>query len=807
MENSNLKFSVDYDNCKTNEKSIIVGKKYRFTVLTERLIRLEYNEEGIFEDRPTEFALNRNFPLCQFTVKEDAGFLQISTKYFNLEYQKEKHFLGTKVFPGAYLRVTLNNSDRSWYYNHPEVRNYGGSNVSLDDFSGSLKLDNGLYSSDGFASIDDSYSMVLNENGIFEARTTKGIDIYLFVYRKDFGLCLSDYYKLTTLPDLIPRYTLGVWWSKNISYSEQDIKTVVENFASLQIPISVFLLDSPWNIKNKYNDKTLKTGFTFNGQYIKNPTDIITFLHNNNIRIGLNIDPSDGITSMEPKYQIVKEYLQTEDELIPYNPENIKWVEAYLKVFIEPLKNVGIDIFWIDYNPIKNDLQKLFLLNYYHIKYMEQFKNIRPVILSRNSKIAPHKYPICYSGRTITSWNTLKQLPFYNSSAANSGISWWSHDIGGFYKGIEDPELYLRYIQFGTYSPIFRISSDNGKYYKKEPWKLDYKTQNIAKEYFTLRYRLIPYIYSESYKFYKKGVPLIQPLYYKVPTLYDDPKTKNQYYFGSQMLVSPIIEKKDTLMNRVIHRFYLPKGIWYDFKTGKKYIGGKDNVFFYKDEDYPVFVLAGSIIPMAIPNSLNDTDVPSKMEIQVFPGNDNKYELYEDDGKTQSYKDGFYTITTIEYNYRRNDYAVAIKPTSGRSGILPNKRDYKIRFKNVKKAETVIAYVNDTQIPTISYEDDNDFIIEVENVPTTEKLIVNCRGRDIELESVKLINQDIDDIISDLPIETLKKERISNIMFSRELPIKKKRIEIRKLKKIGIDQMFIRLFLKLLEYVESTIKE
>ena len=194
---------------------------------------------------------------------------------------------------------------------------------------------------------------------------------------------------------------------------------------------------------------------------------------------------------MEPKYQIVKEYLQTEDELIPYNPENIKWVEAYLKVFIEPLKNVGIDIFWIDYNPITNDLQKLFLLNYYHIKYMEQFKNIRPVILSRNSKIAPHKYPICYSGRTITSWNTLKQLPFYNSSAANSGISWWSHDIGGFYKGIEDPELYLRYIQFGTYSPIFRISSDNGKYYKKEPWKLDYKTQNIAKEYFTLRYRLI----------------------------------------------------------------------------------------------------------------------------------------------------------------------------------------------------------------------------------------------------------------------------------------------------------------------------
>lgn len=806
MADSSLNFTVDYLNSKSNEKSIIKGHKYRFTILTERLIRFEYNENGIFEDRPTEFAWNRNFPLAEYDIKEDSKFLQITTKYFNVEYQKEKHFLGTKVFPGAYLRVTLNNTDRSWYYKHPEVRNYGGSNVSLDDFTGTLKLDNGLYSADGFASFDDSNNMVINEDGILVDRENKGIDIYLFAYRKDFGMCLSDYFKLTTLPNLIPRYTLGVWWSKNIEYTELEIKKVVENFANLQIPISVFLLDKPWHINNKYKDKVLNTGFTFNGEYIKDPKEIITFLHNNNVRVGINIDPSQGITESEPKFQIIKEYLESNSELIPYSPKALKWIESYLKVFIDPLNDLGVDLFWLDYKPKKDELQKLSLLNYYHTKYMEKDKNIRPVILSRNAKIAPHRYPICYSGRTITSWDTLKQLPFYNSSAANAGISWWSHDIGGFYKGIEDPELYLRYIQFGTYSPILRISSDKGKYYKKEPWKLDYKTQNITKEYLTLRYKLIPYIYSESYKFYKRGVPLIQPLYYKVPTLYDDSKTKNQYYFGSQMLVSPIIEKKDNLMNRVIHRFYLPKGIWYDFKTGKRYIGGKDNVFFYKDEDYPVFVLAGSLIPMSIPKVLNDTDVPKKMEIQVFPGNDNRYELYEDDGKTQNYKDGFYTITTIEYNYRKNDYALAIKPTAGRSGILPDKRDYKIRFKNVKKADTVIAYVNDIQIPTISYEDDNDFIIEVENVPTTEKLIVNCRGKDIELETIKLINQDIDDIISDLPIETLKKEKISDIMFS-DLPIKKKRIEIRKLKKIGIDQMYIRLFLKLLEYVESTIKD
>lgn len=805
MNNSNLNFPVDYLNNKSSEKSVVKGNKYRFTILSERLIRFEYNENGIFEDRPTEFAWNRNFPLVEFEIKEDQTFLQIKTKYFNVEYQKEKPFLESKFYPGSYLRVNLNNTDRSWYYKHPEVRNYGGSNVSLDDFEGSLKLDNGLYSADGFASYDDSNNMVLNENGVFIERENKGIDIYLFAYRKDFGLCLKDYFKLTTNPPMIPRYALGVWWGKNTNYSDLDIKKVLEKFADIKIPISVFLLDKTWNVKNKYNDTTLKTGFSFNEKYIHDPKDLTTFLHNNNVKVGINVDPSDGITNTEPKFEIIRQYLGINDNIIPFSPKVLRWVESYLKVLIQPIKELGFDFFWIDYKPKNNDLDNLFLLNHYHIKSMQEDENIRPLILSRNAKVAPHRYPICYSGRTISSWNTLRELPFYNSSAANAGISWWSHDIGGFYKGIEDPELYIRYIQFGTFSPILRISSDEGKYYKKEPWKLDYKTQSITKDYLNLRYKLIPYIYSEGYKFHKNLVPLIQPIYYKIPTLYDDKKTRNQYYFGSQMLISPILEKKDELINRVVHRFYLPKGTWYNFNDGKKYIGGGDNIFFYKDEDYPVFVPEGAIIPMALTKNLNDTVIPEKMEIQIFPGQNNFYNLYEDDGTTMNYQKGLYTITTIEYNYRKNDYAVAIRPTSGQSGILPAKRHYVVRFRNVKKADIVIAYINEMQVPTLSYEDGNDFVVEIKDVLTTEKLVLNCKGRNIELESLRLINQDIDEIISDLPIETLKKEKISNIMFS-DLPIKKKRIEIRKLKKDKVDPIFIRLFLKLLEYVESNIK-
>jgi len=799
-------FCFDMTHGKANEENVIKGNKYRFTVLTERLIRFEYSETGEFVDSLTSFAWNRDFPKCEFTVKQDDKYLEITTKYFKVEYQKEREFIGPKTFPGAYLRVTLENADRVWYYGHPEVRNYGGSNVSLDNFEGEFKLENGLYSADGFATIDDSNSMIFEETGNLVPKSNKSTDIYLFAYRKDFGLCLKDYYTLTSYPNMIPRYALGNWWSKNERYNNNDVISVIERFKKEEIPISIFLFDRPWHFEREYNNNKLKSGFTFNNEILKNPKDLIKYIHSNNIVVGVNIDPSDGIHRDEFNFEKAKGYLGITEDIIKFNPSSARWVDVYLKLFVHIVENYGVDFFWIDYKPNRKELNNLFLLNHYHTMDVERVKHKRPMILSRNSKVASHRYPICYSGRTITSWNTLKNLPFYNSSATNSGIAWWSHDIGGFHNGIEDSELYIRYIQFGVFSPILRFSSETGKYYKKEPWKQDYKTLEIARDYLQLRHRLIPYIYSEGYKYHKTGTPLIKPLYYDIPEMYDDSKVRNQYYFGKELLIAPIIEKKESVMNRVIQRFYLPKGIWYDFKTGKKFPGGRDYVSFYKDEDYPVFASEGSIIPMVWGNNINSTKVPENLEIQIFPGKSNTYHLYEDDGITTLYKDGYYLVTSIDYNYRESNYTVIIRPLEGKTGIIPEKRNYKVRFRNVKQANDVIVYVNDKEVIPKSYVEDTDFIVEVKDVPTIGQLTINCKGKDIEIDAVRLINEDIDSIISDIPIETTIKEQINAIMFG-ILPIKKKRIEIRKLKKQKVDDLFIRLFLKLLEYVETNIKK
>ncbi len=255
-------------------------------------------------------------------------------------------------------------------------------------------------------------------------------------------------------------------------------------------------------------------------------------------------------------------------------------------------------------------------------------------------------------------------------------------------------------------------------------------------------------------------------------------------------------------MNRVVHRFYMPEGIWYDFFTGKKYPGNNNYVSFYKDQNYPVFAKAGSIIPLGYNDNINDTTPPKNMEIHFFPGISNEYLLYEDDGQSSLYKKGFYLLTKIEYNYMPSNYTVILRALEGKSGIVPEYRNYKLIFRNAKKATDVIVYENKEEIKCKSYVSGPDFIVEIENVKSINQLTVNCKGKDIEFDPTSLINDDIAGILDDLQIETLMKEKIDDIIFS-DLPIKKKRIAIRKLGRKGLDSKFVKLFLRLLEYIST----
>lgn len=784
----------------SNNEAIFLGNNYRITILTERLLRLEYHPNGIFYDNRTQWVSFRNFPKPDFEVNQDEKYLVIKTKYFTLSYTKGKNFDGGKLVPSANLKIDLNGTERSWFYKHPEVKNYKGLMISLDGSENDLKLHNGLYSLDGFSTIDDSDTYIYNDKGELLKRREPGIDIYLFMYGNDFDLALQDYFKLTGMPPMIPRYALGNWWCRDLEYSQDDILAVVNSFEKRQIPLSIFLLDKNWHIRTTENNKVLDTGYTFNKNLISNPKELIDKLHEKNIRVGLQYNPTDGIYPHEDNYSQISDFFKVLDnKIIAFDPLNPVLLKAINRFLLTPLRDIGVDFFWNDYKKTNNGTDGIWFINHYLLNTSKEDKSYRPMTLSRSGLIVPHLQPITYYGKTLVGWEMLRKIPQLNQSAANIGVSWLSHDVAGNFGGIEEEELYIRSIELATFSPILRFHAPQGRYYRKEPWRWNAKTLEIVDNYLNLRHKMIPYNYSKAYNYHKNGIPIIRPLYYDYHWVYDDPTYKNQYFFG-ELMVSPILDKKDLLMNRTVHRFFIPEGVWYDFKTGKKFPGNKEYVSFFREEDYPVFAKRGAIIPLNRTEELNYTGNPKSLEIHIFPGESHTFDLYEDDGISQMYQDGKYIVTQIDYNYLPNNYTVIIRTIEGGRGIIDDYRDYKIRFRNTKKATDVIAYFNNTPVEITSYIDDADFVVEVKHVPSVGQLTINCKGRDIEIDAVRLINDDIDSILLDLPINTVLKEKISSIMFS-DLPLKNKRIEIRKLKKYNLTREYIKLFLKLLEYI------
>ena len=770
---------------KCKKENIILGKKYRISILTDRLIRLEYNKDGKFEDRATQRVIYRNFPKVNYTVTQSETLIQVVSSYFTIDYVKEQSFVGSKVAPGSTLKITLNGTDRTWNYNHPEARNFGAISYSLDDFHGKIKYEKGLYSTDGFCFIDDSNSLVLNENGNFVSRTDQEFDFYVFMYKKDFGLCLQDYYKLTGYPMMIPRYSLGNWWYKDSNYTNKDICALIKKFNEEDIPLSVFMLGNKWHLEND--------AFSVNSNVL-DTVSLKQFLAGKGIKLGLSIDSDASIGQGTLTYQKIGNVTEN-GKSFSFLPINNNKLNIYISYIVNSLINSGVDIFKINYNNPKDRLS-LALLNHYHYTDEKIALSKRSIVLSRNHNVAIHRYGVIFTGKTNVDWNTLAVLPRYNSSASNIGISYIANAIGGYYNGIENFELFIRYIQFGVFSSLFILASDDGKYYRREPWRWNLSQKEIIKKYMKLRYKLIPYIYTESYIYYKSGSPIIQPLYYKYPKIYDEPIYINQYFFGQSMLVCPITKKKNSVMDRVVQRLFIPEGVWYELESGKKFPGNKYYMNFYKDEDYPVFCKEGSIIVMSLDDN---TENPVNLEVNVFPGCSGEYRLYEDDGITDNFKNGNFAITEYKFNYAKDKYEFIIDPVSCQ-GLVPDFRNYKVRFRNTNSASiTVSDGANNVNASALI--EGNDLIVDIPNVSSGQKIIVTCFGDNLENSTLRLINDDIKGILEDLEIKTTLKEKIDDVLFC-DLPIRKKRIAIRKLRRKGLEVKYMKIFLSLLEYID-----
>lgn len=702
------------------DAAIIQGEKYRFTVLTEEMIRLEYCEDGKFEDRATQCVIDRKFKVPEYQVIENEESLEIITDKIHLVYNKQKF---TDYGLSVQVRGNISVYHSIWHFGE-EATDLRGTARTLDEADGAIELEHGIISRFGYGILDDSRSLVITEDGWVEPRKEDCIDIYFLGYGHEYEHCLKDYYHLTGKTPLLPRYALGNWWSRFYRYNDQEYKALMTRFEKEEIPFSVSVIDMDWHLVDidpKYGSGW--TGYTWNKELFPDPKEFMTWLHDHGLKVTLNVHPAGGVQAHEEKYKEMAEAMGRDwekEEPVNFDVTDQKFLKAYFEYLHHPNEEEGVDFWWLDWQ--QGGLSKipgldpLWMLNHYH--YLDSGRRgKRRLTFSRYAGMGSHRYPVGFSGDTIISWESLAFQPYFTANASNVGYGWWSHDIGGHMKGYRDEELSTRWIQFGVFSPIMRLHSSNSAFTGKEPWNYNAVSENIMKRYLKLRHEMIPYLYTMNYHASHDGQPLIRPMYYLEPEQPEAYEVPNEYYFGTELVVCPITEPTDKAAGTACVKAWIPEGKWYDIFSGLKYDGGRMLELYRSLEDIPVLAKEGAIIPLTdLTEYTNSVENPKELAVKIVPGKKNAFILMEDTGDTCEDKEENWAQTKLEWI---NENEFIIHPANGNLDVIPKCRTWKMEFYGIADVDNLEVTVGGKAIETERIYDEKRHICQV-NIPETE---------------------------------------------------------------------------------------
>lgn len=696
---------------KARAKAIVTAQNVRFTVLTDRIIRIEYNKDNIFEDRPSQVIWHRDQPVPTFKKKVTDQVVEIETDYIHLVYK-----IGSSGFTSKNLSIKLKQNKVAWRYGDSAAKagNLKGTARTLDGVAGKTKLEDGLVSTSGWSILDDSKTLVFDENGWLVSRASKeslkvsktfrdSIDIYFFGYGQDIPALLRDYTRIAGDIPMIPRYILGNWWSRYWAYTQDELKLLMQEFQEREVPLAVCIVDMDWHITKTGNESPGWTGYTWNRELFPDPQGFISWLHSQGLRTALNLHPADGVHPHEERYQDMARWMEYDPESkahVPFDISDPRFMQGYFEILHHPYENPplpmgegnpkgrvrdsGVDFWWMDWQQgtesrVKG-LDPLWGLNHLHYQDHGRDEKRRPFVFSRWGGLGNHRYPIGFSGDTVIEWSSLAFQPYFTSTAANVAYGWWSHDIGGHFFEDGTPELYLRWVQFGVLSPIFRLHSSNMPALDRRPWgNKPERIYHAARDAMQLRHALIPYIYSMAWRAHRTGISLVTPMYYGNMDSADAFKAKDQYYFGSELIAAPVLKPANSKTEIATQKVWFPEGIWFNFFTGGRIAGQAWHSVKAGLEDIPVFAKAGAIVPLAPKVGWGGIENPQELDLYIFPGADNHFELYEDDGETTDYRRGKYAITP--FTLKKNKFT--IHKASGDTSLIPTRRTYRIHLRGV----------------------------------------------------------------------------------------------------------------------------
>ncbi len=458
---------------KADNRAAAVCGRARFTVLTDRLIRCEHSPDGAFEDRPSQHFWHRRREAPRFEIQTGKDGWRITTASLELHYRE-----APEGFTPETLSIKLLETGNEWCYGQEDPGNLRGTCRMLDGCNGGLhmptgrpaRLAPGLLSRSGWSVVDDSASPVFNGEGFLEPRPRRQLDFHFFGYGRDYAACLRDFYAVTGRPPLIPKWALGLWWSRWAKYTSADIERLITEFEKHGLPLSVFVIDMDWHLEGW-------TGYTWNPDFFPDPEGFFRRIHGKGTRACLNLHPASGVGPHEEAYEAMARHMgmdPSSKERVPFDIADPRFIEGYFKYLHHPREAEGVDFWWIDWQQGKESklagLDPLFYLNHLHARDLARDGTKRPFILSRYCGVSGHRYPAGFSGDTYVTWEGLRYQVYFTATAANAGFGCWSHDIGGFARGVPDEELYVRWVQFGCFSPVFRFHNCGDPDLDYRPW-------------------------------------------------------------------------------------------------------------------------------------------------------------------------------------------------------------------------------------------------------------------------------------------------------------------------------------------------
>lgn len=586
----------------------------------------------------------------------------------------------------------------------------GGWYRALDHISGPRSLHSGLLTTDGWYLLDDTSSAILNSDGTVSPRPAHGgqpyQDAYFFGYGKAYKQGLSDLNSLTGPSVLLPQKAYGVWFSRYFDYSAADYQnTLIPQFRAHQTPLDYLVIDTDFKSPSTWN------GWNWRSNRFPNPQAFLDWTAQQGLSVSLNIHAS--IENNDPRFAAAN---ATAGGLVHNGGSNyiFDWSNPnHLRAYFDlhaPFEQQGVRQWWLDWccdnsfasNPgVTPDAW----INGQYAR-RDTARGLRGYAFSRMG--ASHqqygsRYPtgpwaerrstMHFTGDTWDTWELLAFLvEFTAAEGAALGLSNVSHDIGSFHGGHLPNDMYARWVQFGTFQPIDRLHSDHGD---RLPWNYPGAAQASAEKFLRLREALVPYTYTLARQAYDTGVPIVRAMYLNYPDNSEAYQYKQQYMYGDDVLVAPIVTPNNSggVGSSTV---WFPPGTWTDYFTGARYHGPTTAVVSRNLSQMPVFLRDGGIMVERTDYVDHVHQRPlDQLTVDVSTGRDGTFTLYEDAGEGNGYKAGQSATTRLAWSDAARSLTIGAA-----TGSYPGKvasRTYTLRVYNRSAASSVS--VDGQQLP------------------------------------------------------------------------------------------------------------